>query len=119
MAVVPGLVEVLAMVDGDAVKPGARGGVAAKIAEAAERLEENIMRGVLSPLWVAEKSQCEIKNRATVFGVKRGNFIRRPAGGWLANQRGTFGGCVHECFQRRLDNARIGKSRKLVKFFVS
>ena len=55
--VVPGLAEILAMVDGDAVEPGAHRRFATKLILFPESFKENIMSCVLCFLRVAEKSQ--------------------------------------------------------------
>ena len=108
--VVPGLLHVVAVVDRNPVQPGAPGG-----------LEENIVRGVLGLLGVAQHPQRQIINRAAVLGVKVGEWglpqrvqrgIRTPNGSWhgcslaLAPSRGGLrrlgapafcGRLAHDC----------------------
>ena len=69
------------MIDGDAIKPGARRSFTAKLIELAEGFEEHVVRGVLGFLRIAEKPQREVINRAAMFGVKVGESGRRQTGG--------------------------------------
>ena len=51
VAVMPALPDVMAVVDGDAIKPGARRSFAPELVPLAIGLEKNIMRGVLGSLF--------------------------------------------------------------------
>jgi hypothetical protein len=73
MAVMPGLEEVAAVVDGDAVEPRAPGRFAAELVHFPERLEKHILRGVLGALRIAEIAEREIVDGAAVFAVRSAN----------------------------------------------
>ena len=95
------------MVDGDAVKPRAQGGLAAELVQLAECLQEHIMRGILGLLRVAEKTQRQIINRAAIFLIKTGKFRRAPDR--LATLCHGFTSCgwlAHESFHCPLDKVR-------------
>ena len=66
MTIMPRLAKVIAMVDGDAVKPGAHGGITAKLIQPTEGLQKNVMSCILGPRHIAQKPQGEIENRPTV-----------------------------------------------------
>ncbi len=76
MAVMPGLLEIAAMVDGDAIEPGAGGGLAAELIEFAQGLEEDIVGGVLGLLGITQEAQGEVKNGAAVEVVEFAEFGR-------------------------------------------
>jgi hypothetical protein len=82
VALVPGLLQISAVIDGDAVKPGAPGGFAAKLSHLAKGFEKNIMRGVLGLLRVAQETESEIINRPAVLLINFAKF-RRPCPGKL------------------------------------
>ena len=88
------------MIDGDAVKPRAQGRLAAKLIQLAERLQENVMRGVLGLLRVAQDTQGEIINRAAVFGIETGKLRGRQAGWRLIRELTSCDRLVHECLHR-------------------
>lgn len=69
--VVPGLEKIFAVVDGDAEQPSARVGVAAELIEAAEGLEENVVRGVFGLGGIAEEPEGEVVDRPPVRFVER------------------------------------------------
>jgi hypothetical protein len=98
--VVPGLLQIAAMIDSDAVEPRAEGRIAAKLVHLAEGFEEHIMRGILRLFRIAEKAQREVINRAAVLGIKLAKFRseiardrircrsvrRRIASGWILSR---------------------------------
>ena len=83
----------------------------AELVEFAERLEENVVGGVLRLLRIGQKSQGQIINGATVLLVKGANLLGRPVSRLAFHQFRAFGGIVHECFHHRLDMAPGQKSR--------
>ncbi len=78
----PGLDKVAAMIDGDAVKPGARRRLPAKLSQAAHGFKEDVVCGVLGLLRIAQKAQGQVKNGAAVLIIEAGEFLR---------QNGLFG----------------------------
>jgi hypothetical protein len=56
----PALLQVLAMIDSDSVKPGANAGIPAEGIHLSESLQENIMGGILRLGRVTEKPQGKI-----------------------------------------------------------
>jgi hypothetical protein len=88
------------MIDGDAVQPRAKGRLAAELIQLAEGLQENVMRGVLGLLRVAQETQRQIINRAAVFGIETGKFRGRQVGWRLCHELTSCGRLVHECLHR-------------------
>jgi hypothetical protein len=91
VAVVPALAKVLAMVDGDAIKPGAPGGGAAELVEFAEGLEKNVVGNVLGFGGITKKAQCQVIDGAAVSFVEGGEVgsgdLGRAGECWLGFQR--------------------------------
>src|SRR4051794_19240464 len=79
MAFVPGLLQVPAMVDRDAVEPRAPGSLPSELIHFAESLEEHVMRRILGFLRIAKESQGQIINRTVVLVVESGKVGGGPA----------------------------------------
>src|SRR5208282_443612 len=62
VAFVPGLPEVMTMVNGDAVEPSSAGGLAAELVHFAESLEENVVGGVLRLLGITQHAEGQVIN---------------------------------------------------------
>ena len=90
------------MVDGDAVEPGADGGLPAKLIQPPEGLEEDIMRGVLRLLRIGEKTEREVINRPAVLLINAGELRHRPTGGGGRRRFNILTGhrLVHDSFHR-------------------
>jgi len=69
VAIVPGLLEVAAMIDRDAVEPRAERRIAAKLIHLAKRLKEYVMSGVLGLVRITEKPQREVVDGTAVLRV--------------------------------------------------
>src|SRR5262245_20998746 len=67
----PGLQEILAVIDGDAVEPSADAGVAREIAELAVGLEEDVVSGVLCLRRIAQHAEGQVKDGAGMLLVDR------------------------------------------------
>src|SRR5271165_580307 len=115
MAMVPGLAKVLAMVDGDAVKPGADRGLAAKLIQPKKGLQEDVVGGVLGFLRVGEETQGKVINGPAVLLIEAGKLRRRPAGRHPPLDLRRCRGFVHECFHLRLDRVPGKMSRRMRK----
>ena len=77
---VPGLLEVAAMINGNAVKPRAPGGFPSELIHLPERLEEDVVGGVLGLLGIAEQPEREVIDRAAMFLIEFGKLGRcQPA----------------------------------------
>ena len=111
----PGLLEIAAMVDGNAIEPGAPGGIAAELIHLAESLEKNVVRGVLGLLRIAQKAQGKVINRAAVRGVKVGKFRRRQTGLRFIQTLTFCDRAVHESTHNVLDSKAGAKSRRQMR----
>ena len=74
MAVVPGLLQIPAVIDGDAIKPRAAGRLAPELIQLAECFQKNVMRGVLGFLRVAQVAQGQIINGLAVLVIDVGEL---------------------------------------------
>ena len=66
---VPGLKEVFAMVDGDAIKPGAQRRFAPKLTELAVGLQKDVVSGILGLGGIAQETQGQIVNVARMLFI--------------------------------------------------
>lgn len=90
---VPGLEQILAVVDGDAIEPGAETGMAFEVAEFAKGLEEDVVGRILSLRGIAEHPKSEVIDRTGMFlidGVQLGRFEGDP-GRWRGFVRRGWG----------------------------
>jgi hypothetical protein len=70
----PGLLQVTAMINGDAIEPGAPGRFSAKLVHLAEGFQEHIVRGVFCLLRVAQEAQSQVINRPAMLFVQFAKF---------------------------------------------
>src|SRR5512133_3012231 len=101
------------MVDGDPVKPRAPGRFAAKRLEVLVSPEENVMRGVLSLLWVAKHAQAKVVNWLAMLGVDLGKRSRPHLYRRHIRLSGRiFHRFAHKRIHQQLDNTRNRTSRQ-------
>lgn len=74
---VPAGPEVRAMIEGDAIEPGADVGIASEIPQISPGLEEDVVGGVLRQRWVPEKTQSEVEHLLAVRFVQGSEFGRQ------------------------------------------
>jgi hypothetical protein len=96
--IVPGLLEIAAVIDGDPVEPGAPGGFAPELMGLAEGFQEDVVRGVLGFLGVSEKTEGKVINRPAVLGVKAGKPRGRQTDWRLVQTWLRWCGLAHERF---------------------
>jgi hypothetical protein len=126
VSLVPGLLQVATMIDGDAVKPSAPGGVAPKIGHFAKGFEKNIMSGILGLLRITQKPQSQIINSSTVllvdggkFGVRQRSLQRLLGSGF--NLRFTHN-CVHWLLDRgasEMSRQNAGKENEVTEVEIT
>ena len=78
MAFVPGLGEVLAVVDGDPVKPRAHTGVTPELAQLPVGLQKYIVCGVFRLGWIAQKPQGQIVDGLRMLLIDSAELTRSP-----------------------------------------
>lgn len=92
---VPALAKVRAVVERDAVQPGADVGVAAETVQVPIRLEEHVVGSVLRLGLVAEEPECEVKDLAAVGLVDGGEFRMHLCECRCGGRGRGFGGGFH------------------------
>ncbi len=93
---VPTAPEIGAVIEGDAIQPGADVGIPSETGEVAPGLEEDVVGGVLGLAGVAQEPEGEVEDLLTVGLVKRGKLRRQgggPGGVW---NRSGFRGQIHD-----------------------
>src|SRR5881398_687585 len=82
MPLVPGLLQVVAMIDRNAVKPRPPGGFTPELIHFSEGFEEHVVGCILRFLRIAQVAEREIKNGAAMLFVQSGKFRRRQPRWW-------------------------------------
>ena len=125
VSLVPGLPQVLAVVDRDPIQPCANLRAVPEGGDVAEGLQKYVLRRVLSARGIAEQTKREVVDGARVGLVNRGKIleavyamqnhlplarIRNHAGAWVTPQTGAL---------RSAANAMLGSADDTVEFAMS
>src|SRR5688572_14242442 len=74
----PAPLQVLAMVDRDAIEPGTNPGLSSERIHLPVRLEKHIMSGVLRLVWIAQKTKRQVEDALRMLLVNRTELARYP-----------------------------------------